>query len=292
MLVGCTGKSQDYRASDTQLPVLDNTAKEFLYLAETRLISSCMEAGGWEYPIVPFLAGPPEDGLPMEEWKFDDVEAASREGFGINVELLDIESEAPISDSPELAAFEVYWAGLNGSQQQDWQRAFAGSQQESNMVTVDDPISGGQRFAFRDGCTAEARTAVYGSLENFLVVESYSSAVNDFGAVSEVLNHRAYARVEREWSACMDQRGYSAGSVADAYGLAMDAGRAGNLKEQFPIAVAAAECNQEVGLSQAGEDVRGEVMRDLVEDLGSYAPEMAQIVEDSVFRARDLLDAS
>lgn len=262
----------------------------FLAQAEETLTARCMRARGWEYsppPSKPAVAVHPSAVLtPAEQWAFDDVVRASRSGFGIGDALARVAGDPRdlLADSPPDAAFAARPDGFL----QDLQ----GSPDQSVIITE---LDGSQTGVGAEGCAAEARRAVWGTLEDYL------TAADVVGFLQAEAMTRTRSRVQdrlREWETCMEGRGWNVPGDEDlepenivwaawsAYGE-VDPDAAAS--EERRLAIAHAECSRESGLGQAFRSAYVDVATSLIVRYEGAVIETRERISEAVERARNAL---
>jgi hypothetical protein len=191
--------------------------------------AACMEHQGYPYEPVPVrswvAALPSPDGAP-------EIRAAV--GYGLRP------SEAAVRN-------DEYARSLTAEENQAYSDALYGAETEAGEVerfgmTVTYPV---------DGCIAEARAAVYGSLDDYgmvaLLPQIYRSRASARVAASE-----AYRRAMAAWPGCMSSR---FGLDFDTPQALADHAQAESLETEVELATHDAECAEDVGILSAVVDV-------------------------------------
>jgi hypothetical protein len=167
-----------------------------------------MAEAGFRYP-------PMENYMPVSETTSSlvgipgplDVSAAQLRGYGPEI------GSSPGATDPE-TALQEYLAGLTANQQATFTSAEHGDGREVTITTPDGVVAS----AAADGCIADARKAVYGSVEDFLRLQYQPQAV--YSLVSGVENTPEVQAAAQEYSQLMAQSGYDLANPAEARVLA------------------------------------------------------------------------
>lgn len=187
-----------------------------LALAAEERVADCMAQQGWEHTPVPVE---PMD-APVAESEDATIERLTREGLGVAYGILAADATgdgsaddgdvAPASADPNLA----YLATLSEDERQAYDDALYGTEEEraATMATVAnfDPVSGAEvRITGSPaGCWAEAWDVLYASMDQ---TEQVADALRDHWMAirSAVAADPRTIDLNREWSACMADAGYT-----------------------------------------------------------------------------------
>ncbi|MEE1753370.1 hypothetical protein [Streptomyces sp. SP18CS02] len=223
--------------------------KRLLADAEQELVRTCMARRGFSYFYDAATAEAFEAaaGDRLREMHRDDVERARREGFG------NITEERTGSKAERAEA--GYLKKLTPRQREAWSNTLGGP---PDQPTIKVEVPGvGVMESPASGCLAQARTELYGAYEKWIRADTFVNSrflpVND-----EVKKSPDYARVTREWSSCMRDRGREFTTPDDALEAAAAESRAGAgifRKPDHGTAVASAECDRKVGLSRTHREL-------------------------------------
>ncbi|MER7132258.1 hypothetical protein [Streptosporangium saharense] len=254
------------------------------YAAQEELVRRCMAGRGFTYvknpvptvDVAPTLGQDPY-GLTPEQ--------ARRTGYN---------SAENAGDSPG----EVDRSGvskLSAEQQKQWGEAYFGPE-DAPEVTVDLP-GGGTAGTTSEGCLAEAKKRLYGSLSDYATLNSLAGNL-PIWARREAASSPDMARIDSTWSACMTSRGYpnlknpsaARERSVDVYQrLGVVTGEARD--QEISLAVADAECDR--ATDYTAQRVRIED-RHYGKTLKKYAAEVTAIKEmnaSALARAQEALRA-
>lgn len=142
-----------------------------------------------------------------------------------------------------------------------------------------------------NGCLGDARKKIYGTnstMINFVVAGDLTFAVSEkAGADPKVV------AAEKNWVSCMAGRGYSVQGMKDD--TERDKATAGlkeeerPTKEEIQLAVAEAECNNEVGYHTVANQVNVELQNKAIEEHQLALTEERQRIDDVLAKANEVL---
>lgn len=296
-LVGCAGPpSADVSEAELlafreviQTGGLTDADRAVIRMARIELVGECMRERGWRYDVA---ASPGTDvELPpyssSGSWRWDDVDLASRVGFGYAG--LDLTNELADGSETAVTEYDRYVDSLVGEERERYYRDLNGS--VDALVTV--RFGDVEMTAATDGCRAAADTELFGSVEASGERVAVSNELRPT-LRQEVEDSREVKGTMRRWAACMDDRGLDFDHPDDA------AEAAGERLRQAPddpaarafeieLAVATAECNREVGLRAVGEQVELEVLADFHARYADNVVAMRQVNELALERAASVV---
>ncbi|MFF2520683.1 hypothetical protein [Streptomyces liangshanensis] len=267
--------------------------RETLYLAEQRLISTCMDKKGFRYYVVPPAA---LSASPMERpFGSDDVAWAEEHGYGISDGEQDRRNREESRPNPN----GRYIASLSDARGRAFQRALDGTNPAA--ITVQVP-SMGRVFTSADGCQADARARLYGDLGRWTAAKA--TVVNLRALVRPRLDKDPrYAGALASWRRCMARHGFPYDGPSDAVMAMRDARSAPGkpAPDQGPraphpreraTAVADARCNGESKLATVGEQVlRGQTREAARGTYREAAADYTTAVARALVTARDITSA-
>jgi hypothetical protein len=204
-----------------------------LGLAEALAVRQCLRAQGFDSPLpLPEVGSVANLPAPVGEWP---------DGYG------------PLA-TPEASGDPLsrYAESLTGQQRDDLDRAL--DNRDAGRVSYTTP-NGWEVTASRGGCLGRARTAVYGSVDNWLIAYYLPQDLNAIaaGVYAKQPVQEALAR----YRACMNEHGYPVRYPQDALKLAVswrteDGHRADTAStEELRLATADAGCRTRTGLTEA-----------------------------------------
>jgi hypothetical protein len=257
-----------------------------LAIAEARVTSRCMQGRGFRYPAAEALDRVPSAtpsrlgglGRPLH------LEEATRVGYGFRI------SPRPGTDPVERASGR-YLSSLSHAEQAAYQHALAPD--GSRGVRVE--LSGGLVVgAASQGCVAEARKAVYGSVQTFLRLAHVASEVPR--VADAAMRHRRVRAAVRAYSGCMAGKGIPVGTPMLAVKLAEE--RFGGTRPEIgpvsdaerDMAVADAICQQRTGVNEAIDDAVIDAASWWLRDEAPRLLELAALQGNAVESAREILE--
>lgn len=235
-------------ATRQALVELYNTPVEFV-VAELKVTAECMAAAGFGYLPYTLLRADPRPtrslaGLPFRMNRGE----AEQDGYGTRI------GTADTSHQDVDSAVAAYLATLTPDQQLAYSRAEVDD--TAVEVTVNLP-DGAVVGAASEGCVAQGRIAVYGSVADFLTFEYFPQGLRQF-------SETAYASTEFEaaqgrYAGCMRDAGFDVATVSGAVELAQE--RFGSRPttgapspDEVAMAVTDAECQTASGVYEAVDD--------------------------------------
>jgi hypothetical protein len=262
-------------ASD-QTPITPEDQRLIL-LAETRLASECMEGQGFDFshviefrtrysvPEPPLYLSPSElrRGGYQHDW------AAAAESF-------------LAMNGPD--GVPTFVEGLPQDEANAWYDAYIGAPGgEQLRVALPD---GSVRETPQEGCAADARRELYGSIENFVRLDQVNGGLSHDGLLRELTAIDAYRQPLEDWQDCMGRAGfeidrsdYGISWIQQQGATALSEGGLGQTAITAEViqdvADADADCQESSGLY----DVRSEILPD-AEDAAAdrLGFEMSEIV--------------
>ncbi len=272
----------------SELVVLDDTEGEFLFRAEQRLITACMRDRGYdqwtEAPAAPAIPKEPWDARAYDRWAWDDPARAAESGYGIRPS---VEFDRRVLDQAMTEEFAAFERWLNSRSPEEQERILEALEGASRVIEIQG-IDGSTWTMSKAGCRGRAYEELYGSVEDYLVLESYRARVGN-GGRNEVDEDPEYLAVERQWSVCMAEQGFNVPNPGEAYSLAF-ARHESDPEFEVAMAIADAECNLRVGLREAGETALAKARRRIADEVGPATVEVRRIVAQAVARAVTILE--
>lgn len=283
-LASCTAATEpslDFNETYAALEIVTPTEDSFLAGVVEREVAACMSTLGHEYEIpssVPLEMFGVTLALTLpEQWAFDNVEAASVNGYGLG-DLLVREEGNPFKVPPqsdEAPEFSTqYLLDLMGSDDQ--------------MVFIVE-LDGSQSGTGRGGCLGQARASVWGSVEDFLTVGDVASFMASESHVAAIAGGAVRSAL-REWRECMTNHGFvppegetlePQNVVSEVWSRYGSGTRAVAWEEEKRTAVAHAQCSADSGL---GGEYRERFREESAKLLADY--------ESEILGARELIDAA
>jgi hypothetical protein len=252
------------------------------YAAEQELIRRCMEQRGFKYvknpaptrDVAPTL-GPDPYGLAVENAKTTGYNSAENAG-----------------DSPaEVDRFGV--SDLSDKEKQEWGEAYFGPE-NAPEVTVDLP-GGGAMGTTSEGCLAEARKTLYGSLSDNARL-TFLSGNFPLWAKREASSDPDMARIDSAWSACMVGKGHSGLKNPEAarekaieahrrLGIASEEAR----NQEVALAIADAECEKTTNYAAQRVTIEDHYYKKYLNKFASEVAEMKKMNDSALARAKQVL---
>jgi hypothetical protein len=268
---------------------MDPGDRVVLYEAEEYLKRACMARHGQPYPEYPYIARKGHEAWyrgAYAEWEWDDPDRARATGYGISLRLTAAE-DILAEKANRLAADHARWYdSLSPSEREAYDQALEGNQQTVSLVLPD----GREAYTVSSGCLGESHAELYGSVEDYWTLEVYRGLISDEGA-NRVDEDKAYQEVVGAWSSCMRDRGFDAPDPIEAFSIAyVDDLDQLDLEFERAIAVADAECNQEVGLRAAGDKALAHVQRQMTTELHDWSERARGVADRALERAAHVLD--
>lgn len=235
-----------------------------LRFAEQSLIARCMQRRGLPYQVA---AEGADAGLPT--MSVNDVEKARNEGYGLRTEL---------TRADEVTSLEDDRIDLPRRQQQEYERVLFGPPRAAQASTRS--LEGDVVSASTEGCIAQARTQLFGSVENFLTLSEFLG-----NSVRLVMYQARQESPEVQdafggWRDCMADAGYpdlderNGGEALVRVAYAEQPASAADLETE--VAVTDAGCDREVGYSDVATTAEN---RALAEYFSQYEGQIAGIQE-------------
>lgn len=193
--------------SSDQTPITPED-RRLIALAEARLTGECMEAAGFDFtevidfetrynvPEAPLYLSPAE--LRRSGYQYDWQAAA--DSF--------LAANGP-------GGVPTFVEGMSQEEADAWSNAVLGDPSAEQLsITLPD---GSVHDLPTEGCAAEARRDLYGSLENFARFDQANQALSHEGLASELAEIDSYTEPLEKWQSCMRQSGFDV--VESDYGL-------------------------------------------------------------------------
>jgi hypothetical protein len=226
-----------------------------LFLAQEQLILKCMKAKGKIY----FANELPAKSSTWDTFgQFttvgpgDDVEKARRQGYG-SADLLRQEKSSPKSRNGD------YSKSLPPAQKAQWEKALIG-----DGKTISYSVPGrGDGGSPANGCFADANRELYKDLTKWYQAEATITSIGGLIS-SKFAADEEFPGIVTKWASCMGANGYDFKSPTEAGSAAVGAVRAASKSKngyaaakgrEIKIAVAAAECDKQVGYSATGKRI-------------------------------------
>lgn len=256
--------------------------------ADAAVVEECMQQLGWDFELgtdTSATAFGPSAMSTLEQWTFADVASAESVGYDLESHLADV---AAFNEGIDAGGSEVRIPEVEAMSAEDALRYeldyFGSDEQRVEIVERD----GSNHSVPGGGCLGQARTAVYGDIEQQLRLEDARST-----AAAEVwertLSNQTVVEALDSWTGCVGAQGYEFENPRHAFDLAIAAAHSGDHDEERSIAAAAAECTGETGLDVAVEAAylaaTNDALSDLEDDLIAYQ----QLERESLARAKDIL---
>ncbi len=244
----------------------------------------CMKAKGFSYTPGPFV----RDELPLP--RIGDVEYAKREGFGIVSDFRKPRKPRPLGkdlagmSDAEVAAFKEALGGKD---------ILPGSENDPDVVSV--PVAGGGFIrARRSACINAAKDAVSGDLEQWMAL---SSALEDLAnqVAEDVAKDPRVVEANRKWASCMQDAGFGSLSELDHIRAIDDKldKKPSDLdelqREEIAVAVASAQCEQDVDMVAVTRVVQADVEKRLLEQNQGLITRWAEMNKTAAEKAKKIL---
>ncbi len=216
-----------------------------LYWAQAKTTAACMQAAGFRWPLYEFFTPMPARRKTLAGVPGPLDPAVAREiGYGS-----DVGQPSQTGGDPDVE-HDRYVASLSKEQRRAFYRAKYGSDAEVAVTTPD----GVGVSANVDGCIAEGRAAVYGSVEDYLLIEYVPQGIRLESG--RALKARGVTAAAREYSRLMADAGYRVANPGEARVLARQRFGSRPLTgpasaEEKAMAVADARAQAESGVYEA-----------------------------------------
>ncbi|GAA1415452.1 hypothetical protein ACFQZ4_25785 [Catellatospora coxensis] len=256
MLVGgCTSPdsgTEEVRLTQVDgMPTADVDDTVWLEWAESTLAGECMVARG--YPFwAQWRARVRKNTEPDQLYGIADVTWVTAHGYGIG------ERRSAPDVTPEDPNTR-YLHSLPKERWREYDTAYHGTEQDRITVTL---ANGMTASMASKGCLAEARTKLFGSLPDWLRLDTSWRNI-DAEIAPTVLKDARYLKALAGWRACMAGRGQQ---VAEPMALREQVSREYSLKPrtearelEMALAKLEAECAQTTALIRTAEEVHAEV---------------------------------
>jgi len=162
-----------------------------IFAAEEVLVDDCMQARGMIYvPIPPPAPGWGRDVDPRQDPSLDD---AREWGLGL--------VRQPV---PEPDANSAHLERLGEEERRAWDAALTGTSGAKVAVELPD---GHRPYMLADGCVAQAKIILYGSIEAYLRA-NFGAQSADQRLLNSALDSDTYRRATSRWSTCMGRVGH------------------------------------------------------------------------------------
>lgn len=268
-------RNHDPRVRGTLLGLFSGSATR--YAAREESVRRCMEQRGFTYVRNP---APKADVAPtLGQDPYGLTEAQVKEtGYGSAEDVNDSPGEVDRSDA---------------SQQEGWGRAYFGPE-DAPEVTVDLP-GGGTIGTTSQGCLAEARKKLYGSLEDY-VVTNFLAGNLPIWARKEAASDADMARIDSMWSSCMTGKGYTnfknpgaaRAKSSDEYqrlGVASDSAR----DQEISVAVADAECEQQTNYAKQRIQLEDRYYAKILKQYAEEVENIQKVNDRALVQAKQVL---
>lgn len=283
--VACTGKPgpspSPPAAAVAAVRALLAPAPELAW-AEQELVRRCVQAAGFDYPVRrPALDG--GAGVLVEALTVSSVEVAQREGYGSLIRR---------GNNGADEGLDRYRAGLDPDERRRFDTVLAGPEDAAQVEVV---LPDGQVVGTStQGCVAEARRALYGSLETYLQVRYLPQGIRARG-LGAVERDRGVRAALRRYAECMAAAGYpdvSSPSVA----LEVAAQRWGVTAtapvEERAMAVVDVSCQQQAELQAALDNALLAAASDLLATQEQQLIGLLEELRTATSRARAILEGA
>ena len=267
----------------TGAPPITGEEEVAIRSAETRLVDACMAAQGFGDATpgselirpthTPYLT-PAE--LRRSGYRFDWDRAAAQE---------------VLFNGP--AGPPDPHAGLSEAEAADFDDALSGPL-DGEVVEIDD-LDGGTLSLPLEGCAAEARERIYGSVANsmrFDLALQHTARQSQAEALAAI---DAYQAPRTAWQRCMIAAGVTDIDETTDYGLTLlrirlveGAGTAPSPDEIAAVATADADCQETSGLDDVRAELLPEVEAQLLEAIGLEEDDLNAFTNAVLDRARDM----
>lgn len=253
-------------ATTDQQPISPEDATT-IYRAQDRLVAACMAEAGFEYDAVsiadsplppPLYLSPTE--LRRSGYEYDWAQAAER--F--------LELNGP--DGPPDPT-----AGMSPEEVDAYSAALGGSTPDAT-VTLED--SGGGTTSFpTEGCEAEARTELFGSVANFIRFDRANQTLSHSGLSRKLTEYDEHRVPLAGWQECMQSAGYDVGDndygayyIQDrgAAALGREGTQQSSVTADFITGVvdADADCQESSGIYEVRRELLPDARDEIAADLG------------------------
>jgi hypothetical protein len=263
-----------------------NHPPELLW-AERKVTAECMAKQGFRYP--PYELGrrtDPEDSN-LAGVALLTVPEAQQRGYGLHISS----SPDPQALDPD-AATAQYLATLTPAEQQRYHTVL-----DPGRAQAEVELSGGVRAsASIEGCVAEGRAHVYGSVENFLKLFYLPQGIRQFS--EQALRAPAVTEARRAYARCMRSAGYRVESPADALDLARTNFGTTRTAEgtvsdaERGMAVADATCQAEADLHRVIDDALVQAGSAWLNEHEGEILGLADLQREALDRARLVLESA
>lgn len=220
------------RAETGERAVPSAADRRSLHLAEQILIADCLRAQGFAYEVRTLADEPPPRRFP---YVLDDVAWARRHGYGRD-------EERRIAARKAADPNERYFRGLPPGRQKAALAALNGARPTGLSARMP---GGGVVVASDEGCTARARSRLYGDLQGWFAARLTVANLTPL-YVPKVREDTEFRRAAGAWARCMAARGHRYASP-DALREALPGVR--TRAAEIRLAVAEAGCAGESGLA-------------------------------------------
>lgn len=176
--------------------------------AEAQLTAKCMRLAGFYYPLGNPLAGELQAGRSLFGFAGKlTVLGAQAHGYGQEI-------HGTSGSSPE-RALSKYLAALSADGRNRFYEILAGPQSAYTRVRG---LDGVVVKSPTQGCVSAARKAVYGSVENFILIARFPAYL--FGYGSEIYEDSRFQSAQTLYASCMKGAGYDVSGTGEAIDLA------------------------------------------------------------------------
>jgi hypothetical protein len=279
VLSGCGGTTADAAETIRKAGVPPPAASQaqLLAWAEQAFTSRCMARSGFRFAPGDWRGIRAATPAPAV-WGADDIPYAAQHGY-----------LEPVAAPPARDPNELEQARLPPSRQAAYRLALFGAEDTTDEVVG--ALADGRTMSIgRDGCTSEARRALYGDLDRWWPLEV--RLTNEEGEIlAAVAADPRFAGAVADWSRCMRTRGsqpYATPEAARRKAVDSRGGGSGPSEWERRIAVADATCNRLTGLAGVGRNLAADHRRRIELRLRAQRSAYAGIREAALVRARDL----
>lgn len=258
--------------------------------AELKATSDCMAEHGFRFP-------PYEVGLSSSTTQgpgdlgvftgFLTIPEAQQYGYGRLVASM-ADPDAPDPDQAQ----QQYLATLTQEDEQRYLKALEPATGSSARVTLPDGSIVG---AANEGCFAEARRRVYGSVDQFLELVYLPQGISQFA--DEVHDDDAVEEAGTAYLSCLAESGYSLGHVGEAEEIAAERFATNRTptgspsEEERAMAVADATCQERSRLHQAYDNALIRAGSSWVNDNEGQLLALADLERTALVRAKRILQS-
>lgn len=229
-------------AAGTRAAVLALGDTAYMDFVVSRLTILCLRSHGFHVPLGPSLPPDPSTTHLSGVMGLLDLDTASVRGYGALI----------VTGEPGAEPLQEFAELLPATKRQQFDEFLDGTGPDETVR-----VGGYVLSASSDGCVADSRRTVYGSVTNFLRLAYLPYEITGIGA--EIVQSRAYVDAVKEYSRCMQRSGVHVESPKEALALARD--RFGDkdihqtpTADEIAFAVVDARCQAEANLRSVLDD--------------------------------------